>query len=307
MCKGRMTMVIETINLTKTYHGQGGCKNICLSVSEGQVFGFLGPNGAGKSTLIKTLLTILTPTSGEAFLLGKPLGNLEARRKIGFLPENFRYHEWMTGSEILKFHGDLYGLTPDALKKKMPEVLSLVNLTGYEKQKIGTYSKGMQQRIGLACALLPEPKLLFLDEPTSALDPLGRKEVRDIILNLKNQGTTVFLNSHLLSEVEHVCDEVAIIKKGNIITNGKLQDLLKEQLEVNLEIDNLTSTLLEKISNFATLTKLEGNKVNVKLREKSDLPTLSKLIIDEGGLLYELSSKNSLEELFLHLVKGDEQ
>jgi len=204
-------MVIETFNLTKLYGNKFGCQDICLSVSEGQVFGFLGPNGAGKSTLVKMLMGLITPTSGEARLLGKPLGDLEARKRIGFLPENFRYQEWLTGYELLSFHADLYKLPPGVKAARIKEVLAMVGLTGREGHRIRTYSRGMQQRIGLASALLPDPDLLFLDEPTSALDPLGRKEVRGIIRRLKSLGKTVFLNSHLLSEVEMICDRVRML------------------------------------------------------------------------------------------------
>lgn len=219
-------MIVETSNLTKMYGKKIGCSEICLSVGEGQIFGFLGPNGAGKSTLVKILVGLLFPTSGTAKILGRPLGDLEARRKTGFLPENFRYQDWLTGEELLSFHASLYGLSAQDKKSRIPAVLEQVGLSGKERQRVGTYSKGMQQRIGLACALLPDPELVFLDEPTSALDPLGRREVRQIILDLRRRGKTVFLNSHLLSEVEMICDQVAIIHKGRIISTGVLEEML---------------------------------------------------------------------------------
>ena len=209
-------MILQTEHLTKIYQQKVGCQDICLSVPEGQIFGFLGPNGAGKSTLVKTLVGLLFPTSGTAHLLGQPLGNLEARKRIGFLPENFRYHDWLTGYELLSFHATLHQMSVVLKKQRIPEILTLVGLAGKERQKVHTYSKGMQQRLGIACALVADPDLIFLDEPTSALDPLGRREVRTIILKLKQAGKTIFLNSHLLSEVAMICDRVAIIKQGQL-------------------------------------------------------------------------------------------
>ncbi|WP_227762033.1 ABC transporter ATP-binding protein [Zhaonella formicivorans] len=298
-------MIIETYKLTKQYNGKGGCQDVCLSVSEGQIFGFLGPNGAGKSTFVKTLVGLLFPTSGKAWLLGRPLGDLEARKKIGFLPENFRYHEWMTGYDLLSFHGALYKMPPGTVKRRIPEVLELVRLQGFEKQRVGTYSKGMQQRIGMACALLPDPQLLFLDEPTSALDPLGRREVREIIMNLSREGKTVFLNSHLLSEVEAICHQVAIINKGRIIASGTIDELLKGAVEVVLKLGNLNPALLAALENYGEGLTVEGSRVTVHLASKEDIPGLSELVVKHHGLLYELTARNSLEELFVKLVKGE--
>src|SRR5665647_577572 len=213
-------MAIITKDLTKVYKGNNGCKNINIIVPQGEIFGFLGPNGAGKSTFVKTLVGLLFHTSGQAYLLGEPLGNIEVRRKIGYVPENFKYPDWMTGAELLSFHGALYKMPKKQLMSVIPEVLEMVSLNGRGRDKIATYSKGMQQRLGIAGALINNPSLIFLDEPTSALDPIGRKDVRDIMLRLKMQGKTIFLNSHLLSEVEMVCDSVAIINNGIIVKQG---------------------------------------------------------------------------------------
>ncbi|MDS1029737.1 ABC transporter ATP-binding protein [Bacillota bacterium LX-D] len=298
-------MIIETQNLTKQFNGQGGCRNICLSVEEGQIFGFLGHNGAGKSTLVKTLVGLLHADSGKAWLLEKPLGDLESRKKIGFLPENFRYHDWMTGFELLAFHASLYKLPQNIIRQRIPEVLLQVGLKDFSKQKIGTYSKGMQQRIGLACALLSDPKLLFLDEPTSALDPLGRREVREIMLKLRAEGKTIFLNSHLLSEVENVCDHVAVIKRGQIVAAGTLPELLQGSVEVTVRIGNLNPLILEAIGNYGNILKVEGQKVTVELTSREKIPGLSELIIKKHGQLYELATYNLLEELFLKLMQEE--
>ncbi len=185
-------MIIQAHKLTKQYNGQGGFKNISLSVEEGEIFGFLGRNGAGKSTFVRTLLGLLHVESGEGTLLNQPIGHIETRKQIGYLPELFQFHLWLTGYELLFNHGLLYKMKKTDIKKRIPEVLEIVGLTGQENKRIKDYSKGMKQRIGLAITLLSDPKLLFFDEPTSALDPLGRKRVREIILQLKEDGKTVF-------------------------------------------------------------------------------------------------------------------
>lgn len=297
-------MVIETFNLTKQYDGKGGCVDINLSVKEGEVFGFLGPNGAGKSTLVKTLVGLLRPTGGSGFVLGRPLGDSKAMRKIGYLPENFKYYEWMTGLEVMRFHAELYKIPKPA--RRISELLELVGLSGHEKKKVAGYSKGMQQRLGLAVALLSDPELVFLDEPTSALDPVGRIEVREIIRDLKREGKTVFLNSHLLSEVEMVCDRVAIINRGRIITCGELKDLLFENSTLTAKIGNPAEGLVEELKSIALKVELQGDALKVKVAKKGDIPSIAKAIVQSGTLLYELKLESlSLEELFVNLVRGE--
>ncbi|MDK2879685.1 MAG: type transport system ATP-binding protein [Thermoanaerobacteraceae bacterium] len=295
-------MVIETFDLTKQYNGRGGCIDIRLQVGEGEVFGFLGPNGAGKSTLVKTLVGLLFPTSGSAKILGRPLGDTGVKAKIGYLPENFKYHDWMTGWEVLKFHVELYKLKDP--KKRIEELLELVKLSGHEKKRVSGYSKGMQQRLGLAVALLPDPDLLFLDEPTSALDPVGRIEVREIIKDMKSRGKTVFLNSHLLSEVEMICDEVAIINRGRIITQGKLSSLLESGTSMEARISKPSKDLVKDLSGRATQMEIDGNILRFKVKDRQDIPEIVKAIVNSGTLLYELKPVNgSLEEFFVNLLK----
>ena len=301
-------MVIETENLTKYYGNKIGCKDITISVGEGETFGFLGPNGAGKSTLIKMLVGLLFPTSGRAFVLGKPLGDLDVRKKIGYLPENFKYQDWMTGNDLLSFHASLYKLDKKSAASKMDEVLDIVKLKGHERYRIGTYSKGMQQRIGLACALLPEPDLLFLDEPTSALDPVGRKEVRDIMTRLKSSGKTVLLNSHLLSEVEAVCDTVAIIKKGSVIKYGKMEDILESKLILEIHAEDLNSDVLNKLRDFDSGLTYSNYRVHMEIEDRNAIHHIASIIVNGGGKLFELSPKRvSLENVFLNLIEGGDE
>lgn len=301
-------MVIETHNLSKIYENNKGCKDISIAVDKGEIFGFLGPNGAGKSTLIKTLVGLLYPTSGEGYILGKPLNDIEAKRKIGYLPELFKYQEWMTGLDLLSFHSDLYKLDKSKRTSKIEEVLEIVNLKGVENSKIGTYSKGMQQRIGIASALLCDPDLIFLDEPTSALDPIGRKEVRDIMTELKNRGKTVFLNSHLLSEVEMVCDSAAIISKGKVIRQGKMKELLESETILEIHGNNINNEILNKLETFDENITFNGKDIKMKVKDEEEIHKIASLIIAGGGKLYGLTPhKNSLENLFISLVeKGEE-
>lgn len=300
-------MIIETERLTKFYGEKIGCKDISISVNKGEIFGFLGPNGAGKSTFIKMLVGLIFPTSGKAYVLGEPLGNVQARKKIGYLPETFRYQDWMTGVDLLSFHASLYKLDKLKTSSMIEEVLSLVKLKGHEKYRIGTYSKGMQQRIGLACALLADPDLLFLDEPTSALDPIGRKEVRNIILELKNRGKSVLLNSHLLSEVEMICDSAAIIKKGSIAAFGKMDDMLENKITLEIRAENIHDELLAKLRTLDPDMAHRNGTMTLTVKDNADIPHIASLIIENGGKLYELTPrKESLENAFISLVKGGE-
>ena len=220
-----MTLAIETNGLRKEFDENVAVRGLTLQVQQGEVFGFLGPNGAGKTTSIKMLLGLVAPTSGGATLLGAPLGDRAARAKMGFLPEHFRFHDWLSADEFLNLHGQLYGMSAARLKPRIDELLELVGLTPFRSKQLKTFSKGMLQRIGLAQALLNDPALVFLDEPTSGLDPVGRRLVRDMIADLKKRGTTIFLNSHLLTEVEQVCDRVAVIHRGRIVASGTLEEV----------------------------------------------------------------------------------
>lgn len=301
-------MVIETENLTKYYGDKIGCRDITISVGEGEIFGFLGPNGAGKSTFIKMLVGLLFPTSGRALVLGKPVGDVEARKKIGYLPENFKYQDWMTGKDLLSFHASLYKLDKKNAASKMEEVLEIVKLKGHERYRVGTYSKGMQQRIGLACALLSDPDLLFLDEPTSALDPVGRKEVREIMNMLRSSGKTVLLNSHLLSEVEAVCGTAAIIKKGSVIKYGKMEDILESKLILEIQGSDLNSEILNKLRGFDSSLTYSMSRVSMEIKDRADIHHIASIIINGGGKLFELSPKRvSLENVFLNLIEGGDQ
>jgi ABC-2 type transport system ATP-binding protein len=227
--------VVQTSELRKIYRTGfwfnqkiESLKNCTLTVYQGETFGLLGPNGAGKTTLLKTLLGIVRPTSGRAWLLGSPIGNIPVKQRVGYLPENAYFYDYLTGWEFLQFAAELFEIPPDIRQQRIPLLLDLVGLSKLDarKKQMRQYSKGMLQRIGMAQALINDPELVFLDEPMSGLDPMGRYQMREIILSLKSQGKTIFFNSHILSDVEKICDRVAILAQGELICTGSLNELL---------------------------------------------------------------------------------
>src|SRR5258708_689496 len=250
-------LAIRTRGLRKVFSGKVAVRNLTLDVPRGEVFGFLGPNGAGKSTSVKMLLGLVTPTSGKASILGKPAGDVKTRRKVGFLPEHFRFYDWLTSRELLEFHGRLYGMPHAVLRQRVPALLDLVGLTPHRDKRLRDFSKGMLQRIGLAQALLNDPELIFLDEPTSGLDPLGRRMVRDIIKAQRDRGATVLLNSHLLGEAEITCDRVAFIKDGEVVETRELNDLLEEHTTVSMRAAGVTTEIANGLSQWTRSVRAE--------------------------------------------------
>lgn len=299
---------VQTLGLTKTFNGTGGCRDIDLEVYQGEIFGLLGPNGAGKSTLVKTLLGLQVPTAGKALVLGHPPGAKPALARIGYLPELFRYHDWLGGEDLLRLHGELYRMSTGDIDRRIPEVLELVGLTGREKQKIKTFSKGMQQRVGIACALLPDPDLLFLDEPTSALDPIGRKEVRNLLRYLKDQGKTIFLNSHLLSEVENVCDRIGIIHNSRLVISGTFEDLRQGSISVAVKLRGG-----HKPISLPQGWDLKSIREGIQLLtgtvpHREAIADLVTVLAEEGFRIYEVrEEKNSLEDLFVYWVRRQDE
>ena len=303
-------MAIETANLRKEYGGSPGkegfvaVQDLSFSVPRGQVFGFLGPNGAGKTTTINMLLGNIKPTSGEASLLGLPIGDRDARAKLGFLPEKFQFHEFLTAEEFLDLHGKLYGMGTAARRQRIPEVLEQVGLIARRKSKVGEFSKGMQQRVGLAQAILNDPDLVILDEPTSALDPLGRREVREIVAGLKAGGKTVLLNSHLLSEIEMTCDQVAILKAGQVVRLGKIDDLLAAPSTVEMRVGNQSPALLRALESLARTVTALGEMVTATIGDEEIIPELAATVVGHGGRLMSLvPRRESLEDLFIRVVE----
>ena len=299
-------LAIETEHLRKEFGPKVAVEDLTLAVPMGEVFGFLGPNGAGKTTSVKVLMGLVRPTSGVARILGLPPENLRAKARVGFLPELFRFHDWLTAEEFLDFHGQLYGMPAEERRKRIPEVLELVGLRGEGKYRVGTFSKGMQQRIGIGQAILNNPDIVLLDEPTSALDPIGRRDVRDLIHYLKAEGRTVFLNSHLLSEIELVCDRVAIIDRGRVIATGRLQELLAQASEVEVEASGVTPEAFDSLRRISPSIEAVDGKITLRLSDREDIPLVAETLMSHGAKLYSLTRRGSLEDLFIRVVEGDE-
>jgi ABC-2 type transport system ATP-binding protein len=299
-------LAIETRGLRKVFGQKVAVRGLCLEVRRGEVFGFLGPNGAGKSTSVKMLLGLVAPSDGEALVLGCPLGDVEARRRIGFLPEHFRFYDWLTPAELLRLHGRLYGMSAASLRERVPELLDQVGLTPHRDKQLRHFSKGMLQRIGLAQALLNDPELIFLDEPTSGLDPGGRRLVRELIKSQRERGASVLLNSHLLSEVELTCDRVAFIQHGEVLETRELQELLAGETTVTVRARKLCAHLLAGLAPWATAVTLEGERLTFRVADTEVLPEVLRYLVAGGAEVFEFTpERRSLEELFLEIVGTD--
>ena len=297
---------IETRHLCKAFGEKVAVEDLTLTVEKGEVFGFLGPNGAGKTTSVKMLLTLTAPTSGEGYLFGAPLTDPQVRGRVGFLPEHFRFHDWLKASEFLQLHADLYHMQRNLARQRIRELLEQVGLTPHADKKLREFSKGMLQRIGLAQALLNQPELVILDEPTSGLDPVGRRLVRDIIRDLRQRGTTVFLNSHLLSEVEITCDRVAFIKHGQVIRISSLQDLVEGELSVEIRARGLSPQVLTGLSGWSKNLRLDGEHLSLTIDQEEDLPAINRYLVEQGVEVFVLRPQHvSLEDLFIQIVGTD--
>lgn len=281
-------------------------RNLSLNVRRGEIFGFLGPNGAGKSTSIKMLLGLVKPTDGQALVLGAPSGSVDIRRKIGFLPEDFRFYTWLTAGELLKLHGRLCGLSASRLAERVPILLELVGLAPHREKRLREFSKGMLQRIGLAQALVHEPELIFLDEPTSGLDPMGRRLVRDVIRAQRQRGATVFLNSHLLSEVEITCDRVAFIKQGEIVGSHDLRTQSDGEIRVVAFVQNLPAETVVGLSRWCTSIKRQEDLLTFSANSKEVLPEVHRYLAASGADIFSFTPERlPLEELFLKIMGED--
>ena len=307
-------LVIETRELRKQFGDKTAVEDLSLQVHRGEVFGFLGPNGAGKTTSIKMLLGLVEPTSGSGSVLGAPIGHRATRARIGFLPEHFRFHEWLTGRELLLVHGQFLGMSTRDTKARADALLARVDLLDAAHRPVRTYSKGMMQRVGLAQALLGHPDVVFLDEPTSGLDPLGRLLVRDVIRELREHGTTVFLNSHILGEVEATCDRVTFVREGRTIRDLRLGEV-DGSMEVDLRVGSLTEearTAVARIGRIvedgAALSADGPERLRVSIAREDRLPELARALVERGIPLYEMRvARKSLETTFLEVMGEDQR
>ena len=302
--------IIATHSLRKEFGDKVAVEDLTLSVQPGEVFGFLGPNGAGKTTSVKMLLSLIAPTSGTGSLFGKPLGDPQARSQVGFLPEHFRFHDWLTAQEFLNLHAELYGMDRRDTLIRIEELLDLVGLTPHRDKKLRAFSKGMLQRIGLAQALLNRPKLVILDEPTSGLDPVGRRLVRDIIRDLKKNGTAVFLNSHLLSEVEITCDRVAFIKFGQIIKISALTALVDGAVSVQVRASHIKPEMIAGLSSWSQNVRYDpgqpADHLSLTVKSEEELPAINRYLVEHGAEIFAFQPEHiSLEDLFIQVIGTD--
>ena len=305
-----VTLAIETEALSKSYGRKQAASSVSFSVTSGTVFGLLGPNGAGKSTTVKMLVGLVRPSSGMAKVFGRIPSRADARLGLGYVPEQFRFPEWMRAHEFLRFHAELAGVKTTDRQSEVTRVLREVGLEHRERDQLRTFSKGMLQRIGIAQALVGRPQLVVLDEPTSALDPIGRRDVRDLIVRLRSDGVTVLLNSHLLSEVETVCDHVAIMDRGRIVRAGSMADITRGHVEVEVRCAGLTTQTLSALEARWTAVRLgegtgssEVQTFTISVSDEYEATHIADVLLAGGArLLAMIPRRRTLEDVFVESV-----
>ncbi len=304
------SLAIETEGLSKSYGRKHATASVSFSVASGTVFGLLGPNGAGKSTTVKMLVGLVRPSSGRARVFGLPPENADARQRLGYVPEQFRFPEWLRAQEFLRLHAELAGVLTTDRQSEVTRVLREVGLEHREHDQLRTFSKGMLQRIGIAQALVGRPQLVVLDEPTSALDPIGRRDVRDLIVRLRSEGVTVLLNSHLLSEVETVCDHVAIMDRGRIVRSGSVAEVTGGHLEVEVRCAGLTDQAVRALESRWRVLRpgvsegsSEPETLTISVMSESEAPGIADVLVSGGvRLLALVPRRRTLEDVFLESV-----
>lgn len=301
--------VLRIQNLSKDYHTGWGktlraLNDLSLEVEEGEIFGFLGPNGAGKTTTIKILLSIIFPTKGKAWLLDKEIGDALLMHKIGYMPENPYFYRFLTGEEFLLFYAQLSGMPREDAKKKAARLLEVVNLKHAAKVRIAQYSKGMVTRVGLAQALITDPALLLLDEPMSGLDPIGRKEIRNLIHQLKEEKKTIFFCSHILADIEMLCNRIAILNKGDLVKLGTVSEILDSgPTHYTVTFDNLSPQAFEQVKGMAAECQDYAGVTHFNAKDRSHAQQLIDAATGQGAELREMRlDRGTLEEYFVREV-----
>lgn len=296
------TSVIDLRNVRKTYKGSiEALRGVDLAVGAGEVFGLLGPNGAGKSTMVKIMMTVVRATAGDGTILGKPLGDKGALARVGYLPEHHRFPAYLTGRQVLDFFGALAGMRRTERRVRTEAMLDLVRMRDWADRRLGTYSKGMQQRVGLAASLINDPRLVVLDEPTDGVDPVGRKEIRDLLLRLRSEGRTIFVNSHLLSEIEMVCDRVAIMVQGKVCAQGTINDLTRPSRRFEITV---RGTAPEWAAAMGSVRVEHGvSTIALQVADATEAqPVIDRLRAEGAVIERAVSVRESLEDLFLRAV-----
>ncbi|MBK9383654.1 MAG: ABC transporter ATP-binding protein [Planctomycetes bacterium] len=307
---GAVDLAIEVRGLEKRYRGKRGVhalRGVDLGVARGEIYGLLGRNGAGKTTLVKILLDIVRASAGSAALLGEPSRAVHARRRVGYLPEDHRFPDYQTGLSAMEFYARLSDVSRVERKRRVPELLELVGLKDAAARKVRGYSKGMKQRLGLAQALVHDPAVLFLDEPTDGVDPVGRAEIRDVLLRVRGEGRTIFLNSHLLSEVEQICDRVGILEAGRLAREGTIEELTRVSGAWKLELDREADVAMqERLRAHALRVATHGRELHLEVAEEAALDRCVDLLREQRYGLRGLSGgRASLEQVFLATVEEE--
>jgi ABC-2 type transport system ATP-binding protein len=294
---------IEVRDLIKNYKGVQALKGVTLSVEKGEIYGLLGRNGAGKTTLVKILLSIVRAGGGEARLLDRKVPDAASRQRVGYLPEDHRFPEYHTAESALDFYGSLYEMPGDERRRRIPELLARMELSDAARRKVRTYSKGMKQRLGLAQAILHDPDVIFLDEPTDGVDPVGRKQIRDILMELKARGKTIFLNSHLLSEVELICDRVGILDLGKLLREGSVESLTRTENAYEIRVEGPAGAAWDDLLKLAPDARKTGDAIQLTLVDPKKLDAVLDLLRSRGVHVRGfLEKKRSLEDIFIDTV-----
>ena len=296
-------LALDLHDVTKTYRGRvQALRGVSISVREGEIFGLLGPNGAGKSTLVKIVMTVVRPTSARGTVLGAPVGTQEVLERVGYLPEHHRFPPYLTGRQVVDFFGALCKVPRAARRTRTDALLGLVGMRDWADRKVTTYSKGMQQRIGIATALINDPRLVVLDEPTDGVDPVGRREIRDMLIRLRDEGRTVFLNSHLLGEVELVCDRVAIMLKGKVERQGSMHELTHDSRRWKITVEGAMPAW---IAEFGAAGSDRGrSSVEFKSDDLARVQACIDRLRADGCVIVGITeTRESLEDLFMRLVR----
>jgi ABC-2 type transport system ATP-binding protein len=301
-----MEPILEIIELTKHYPGVTAVDDASFEVYAGEVYGFLGRNGAGKTTTMKIILDLVKPDDGEVHLFGNDWRDRKNRARVGYLPEFPVRYPYLTPKEYLRFSARLFGIKRGGLGKLVNEVLETVELTDVARRRMGGFSKGMLQRVGLAQVLLNDPDLVILDEPTAGLDPLGHRLVKDIVRDMADRGKAAIVSSHILAEIEAECDRVAIIEKGHLVAEGDLGELLEQTDVVEAELDEVTDDIRVALEEVAVAVSIEGNKVSLNMKPGKEALDVSKAVTAaRGNFLSLVTHRVKLEDLFIKLVGGE--
>lgn len=300
-------VVIKTENLTKVFkvgfrgRNLSALTSLNLEVRKGEIFGFLGPNGAGKTTTIKMLMGLIYPTKGKAWIMDRELGDVEVKSRIGFLPEQPYFYDYLTSNEFLEFYGQLFGLERKELRTRLKSLLALVGLEKAADIQLRKFSKGMLQRIGIAQALINHPELIVLDEPMSGLDPIGRKDIRDIILRLKEEGKTIFFSSHIIPDVEMICDRVGILMNGELVNVGKPNDIIDAKVKyIEIITTGIDREALSRMPDIEVSACDAWDRVSIRVRDENSLDRVLEMIKDgKGRIISVIPQRETLEEHFI--------